>query len=137
MRYGQAQKMEIIKLVENSRLSVKATLKELDMNRSTFYDWYRRYLEHGYDGLASSYKKPRQFWNQIPETERERVVETALEKPELSPRELACHITPPMAGLFHLGIECLSYPESSRPDLQPDLYGYHRGGQVLESDEES
>lgn len=93
LRYGQAQKMEIIKLVENSRLSIKATLKELGINRSTFYDWYRRYQEHGYDGLASSYRKPRQFWNQIPQSERDRVVETALEKPDLSPRELACHIT--------------------------------------------
>ncbi len=93
LRYGQAQKMEIIKLVENSNLSVKVTLRELGINRSTFYYWYRRYLEQGYDGLAGSYRKPRQFWNQIPETERERVVETALEKPELSPRELACYIT--------------------------------------------
>jgi len=93
LRYGQAQKMEIIKLVENSKLSVKATLRELGINRSTFYDWYRRYLEHGYDGLAGSYRKPRQFWNQIPETERKRVVRTALNKPGLSPRELACHIT--------------------------------------------
>lgn len=93
MRYGQAQKMEIIKLVENSKLPVKATLRELGINRSSFYNWYRRYLDYGYDGLASSYKKPRQFWNQIPEGERDRVVQTALEKPELSPRELACYIT--------------------------------------------
>jgi putative transposase len=93
LRYGQAQKMEIIKLVENSNLSVKATLRELGINRSTFYDWYRRYQENGYDGLASSYRKPRQFWNQIPQSERDRVVETALEKPDLSPRELACFIT--------------------------------------------
>jgi transposase InsO family protein len=35
----------------------------------------------------------RRFWNRIPEGERERVVELAVEKPELSPRELAWHIT--------------------------------------------
>lgn len=80
-------------MVENSELSVKATLKELGINRSTFYDWYRRYQQDGYEGLANSYNKPRQFWNQIPESERRRVVETALEHPEKSPRELSCHIT--------------------------------------------
>lgn len=111
MRYGQAQKMELIRIVEGSKLSVKSTLRELDINRSTFYEWYRRYQEHGYDGLASSYKRPKQFWNQIPDCERERVVQTALKKPQLSPRELACHITPPSAGLLHLGIERLPHPE--------------------------
>lgn len=92
MRYGQGQKMELIRIVEGSKLSVKSTLRELDINRSTFYEWYRRYQEQGYDGLASSYKRPKQFWNQIPDCERERVVQTALKKPQLSPRELACHI---------------------------------------------
>jgi predicted DNA-binding protein (UPF0251 family) len=32
----QAEKMEIITLVEQSELSVKATLKELGIHRSTF-----------------------------------------------------------------------------------------------------
>ncbi len=93
MRHGQAEKMEIINLVENSKLSVKATLKELRINRSTFYIWYRKYVEYGYDGLATTYRRPKQFWNEIPSLERERVVQTALDKPELSPRELACYIT--------------------------------------------
>jgi len=90
MRYRQAEKMEVIRLVEGSPLSVKQTLAELAINRSTFYTWYRRYQEHGYDGLANEYHPPRQFWNEIPPWEKQRVVEMALEHPELSPRELAC-----------------------------------------------
>ena len=93
MRYSQAEKMEIIRLVEESDLSVKRTLDELDINRGTFYNWYNRYLESGYDGLANRTSSPKRFWNKIPETERKRVVKTALEKPELSPRELAWDIT--------------------------------------------
>jgi transposase InsO family protein len=93
MRYSQAEKMEIIRIVENSEVSVKRTLKELGINRSTFYKWYQQYLEEGYDGLAYKYQPPRQFWNAIPPKEREKVVEVALEYPEKSPRELACHIT--------------------------------------------
>lgn len=37
MRYSQAEKMEIIKLVEGSDLSVTRTLKELGIAHSTFY----------------------------------------------------------------------------------------------------
>ena len=92
MRFSQPEKMEIIRLVEESELGVKRTLEDLDVPRSTFYRWYRRYEEEGYEGLAPK-QSPRQFWNRIPDPEREQVVETALQKPELSPRELAWHIT--------------------------------------------
>lgn len=93
MRYTQAQKYEIIRLVDESELSIKHTLKRLHINRSTFYNWYLRYQEHGYDGLSNNYSSPRQFWNAIPPWERKRVVETALEYPDKSPRELAWFIT--------------------------------------------
>ena len=43
MRYSPAEKLEIIGLVERSDLSIKATLAELDVPRSTFYRWYLRY----------------------------------------------------------------------------------------------
>lgn len=93
MRYTQAEKLEIIRLVEQSQLPVKRTLAELGIARSSFYDWYRRYQRDGYDGLAEHPSRPRRFWNRIPEAVREQVVQIALERPELSPRELAWHIT--------------------------------------------
>jgi transposase-like protein len=93
MRYSQSEKMQIILLVAESPLSVKQTLRELNINRSTFYQWYRRYQEGGLDALANRYRPPRQFWNAIPSWEKQRVVETALEYPEKSPRELAWYIT--------------------------------------------
>jgi putative transposase len=93
MRTSHSEKMEIIHLVEKSELSVKKTLEELDINRSTFYNWYNRYLEHGYDGLADLKPTPRKFWNKIPEDVKEHIVEVALEYPEKSPRELAWFIT--------------------------------------------
>jgi len=93
MRYIQAEKMEIIKTVENSELSVKKTLEELDVKRSTFYRWYNSYLEAGYDGLADRKSSPKKFWNKIPELVEQEVVDTALEYPEKTPRELAWYIT--------------------------------------------
>jgi putative transposase len=79
--------------VETSELPVKQTLAELDVPRSTFYDWYRCYAEAGYDGLADRPSQRRQFWNRIPNTVRAQVVDGALEKTELSPRQLAWHLT--------------------------------------------
>jgi transposase-like protein len=40
----QSEKMEIITIVEQSGLGVKATLEQLGINRSTFYKWYKKYL---------------------------------------------------------------------------------------------
>jgi transposase-like protein len=52
MRFTQSEKMEIIRLVQGSQLGVKRTLEELDVPRSSFYRWYKRYQEEGYEGLA-------------------------------------------------------------------------------------
>ncbi len=93
MRYNQTEKMEIIRIVESSELSVRRTLQELDIPRSTFYNWYRRFLEKGFDGLADRKPGPRRFWNKIPDCEKEKVRKIALDRPDLTPRELAWHIT--------------------------------------------
>lgn len=93
MRYGQSEKMEIIRIVEKSPLSVKQTLLELNINRSTFYKWYKQYQDEGYEALENRYRPPRQFWNEVPPWEKKKIVEIALEHPEMSPRELACYIT--------------------------------------------
>ena len=93
MRHTAAEKREIIGLVEGSDLSVRRTLCELRVSRSTFYRWYRRYMEDGEDGLVVDKPARRRHWNRIPEPVRELVVERALETPELSCREVACRIT--------------------------------------------
>ena len=66
MRYPPSEKLEIIRLVEQSRLPVRRTLEHLGLPRSTFYRWYDQYQTGG------------------PE---------ALEEAELSPRELAVRFT--------------------------------------------
>ncbi len=93
MRHSQSEKMEIIRIVENSSLGVKRTLSELDINRSTFYIWYQRYDSGGYDALAVKPPHRQRYWNAIPPHVKKRVVETALEYEDKSPRELAWQIT--------------------------------------------
>lgn len=93
MRRSASEKMEIIRIVEGSELGVKRTLEELGISRSTFYEWYRRYLSEGFEGLKPKVPDRKSFWNKIPDKERQQVVETALEMTELSSRELAFYIT--------------------------------------------
>ena len=52
MRLTAAEKHEIIRLVEGSDLSVRRTLRELGVHRSTFYAWYRRYQAVGAAGWS-------------------------------------------------------------------------------------
>lgn len=93
MHYSPSEKFEIIRIVEQSQLGVNRTLKELKINKTTFYNWYNSYLENGYDGLVRKPSKRKGAWNRIQDADRDKIVEIALEKPELSSRELAWHIT--------------------------------------------
>jgi putative transposase len=71
-------------MVESSNLSVRKTLQQIDVSRSTFYEWYKRYQEYGYEGLVPKHRSLYQFWNAIPEWEKQRIVEVAREYPEKS-----------------------------------------------------
>jgi putative transposase len=92
MRITPSEKQEIIRIVERSELGVNRTLKELGIHKSTFYKWYRIYVEKGIDGLLPQ-KRTRRQWNSIPEPQKQLVVEVAMDHPVLSPRELSVKIT--------------------------------------------
>ena len=93
MRYSGSEKAEIIKLVEQSSLSVRQTLDRLDIRRSTFYNWLGRFDEGGLDALEDHKPSPGVAWNKVPMTHRAALIDLALEKPDLSPRELAVSYT--------------------------------------------
>jgi putative transposase len=65
MRYSEAEKMEVLRTVGRSDLTVRDTLNELAVPRSNFYDWYPRYERHGSDGPAQRRLRTRKFWNRI------------------------------------------------------------------------
>jgi putative transposase len=93
MRHSSSEKLEIIRVVEDSPLGVKRTLRELDVNRSTFYEWYRRYRDGGDGALSTRPSQEHRFWNAIPPWVKKKVVETALDHLDKSPRELAWYLT--------------------------------------------
>jgi len=93
MRYPSSEKLEIIRLVEQSHLSAKQTLDRLAIPRSTFYRWYDLYQTGGVDALEDKAPMPTRVWNRIPDDIRQKIINLALDEPELSPRELAVKFT--------------------------------------------
>ena len=93
MSLSASEKVEVIRIVEDSELSIRQTLSELDISRSSFYRWYQDYQAGGPDALENRSRSPRRFWNKLPESVKEQCVEIALQYPERSPRELAWLIT--------------------------------------------
>jgi len=93
MRYTVAEKLEIIRTVEDSSLRIKRTLAQLGIPKATFYHWYDRYLTGGVAALEDQTPTPYAHWNKVPEDKRQALVEMALDLSELSPRELAVRFT--------------------------------------------
>jgi transposase-like protein len=75
MRYPASEKLEIIRLVEQSHLPARRTLQTLGILPSTFYRWYDRYQTGGAEALADRPSKPNRVWNKIPDTIRDKLVE--------------------------------------------------------------
>jgi len=93
MRYAAAEKLEIIRLVEQSPLPVRHTLAKLGIPRATFYRWYDRHSRGGPEALNDRSPRPDRVWNRIPDGVRQRIIQLALDEPALSPRELAVRFT--------------------------------------------
>ena len=93
MKPSPSDRVEIIRLVEESHLPARRTLELLGIARSSFYRWYDRYQRGGPEALADRPSRPDRVWNRIPDVVREQIIEMALDCPELSPRELAVRFT--------------------------------------------
>ena len=93
MRYPASEKIEIIRMVEQSHLSVRRTLEKIGIPSATFYRWYDLYRSGGPEALEDRAPRPSRVWNRIPDAVRDRILQLALDQPELSPRELAVRFT--------------------------------------------
>ena len=58
MKYPAAEKLEIIRLVEQSPLPVRYTLAKLGIPRPTFYRWYDRHSSGGPEALNDRSPRP-------------------------------------------------------------------------------
>ena len=90
---GASEKLEIIRIVEQSHQPIKRTLEQIGVSRPTFYRWYDLYQRFGKAGLEDKRSGATRVWNRIPDEVRQQIVDLALDEPELSPRELAVTFT--------------------------------------------
>jgi putative transposase len=63
MRYAPFEKLEIIRLVEQSHLPIKKTLAKLGVSRATFCRWYDRNQTGGLEAVADKPSRPSRVWN--------------------------------------------------------------------------
>ena len=89
MRYPASEKLEIIRLVEQSHLPVRRTLEKLGIPWPLFTIGMIS-IERRAGSPGRSSPRPERVWNRIPDQVREQIVKLALDEPTLSPRELAC-----------------------------------------------
>jgi putative transposase len=90
MRYPASEKLEIIRLVEQSHLPARQTLDQLGIARRTFYRWYDRFLEGGPEALEDKPSAPSRVWNRIGQDIQDQIVGMALEQTELSRANWPC-----------------------------------------------
>jgi len=93
VRRTASEKREIIRLVEGTDLPVQVRLRQLGLRGNMFYGWYQRHLDDGFDRLNDKKPVRRSRWNAIPEKVLRQVLDLALERTDLSLRELACRYT--------------------------------------------
>ena len=101
MRYPASEKLEIIRLVEQSHLGVGSTLDKLGIPKTTFYRWYDRFPAFGDAGLEDRNSSPGRVCNRIPDDVRGQIIDLALEETQLSPRETGRQV------YGHQGLLCL------------------------------
>jgi hypothetical protein len=93
MRYPGSEKLEIIRIVEQSHLPARKTLEQLGVPRRTFCRCYDRYLEGGPEALEDRPSAPSRVWNRIPSEIHDQIIGLALDQSELSSQELAVRFT--------------------------------------------
>ena len=89
----RTREARIIRAVEASHLPVRRTLDKIGIPKTTFYAWLDRFAAGGFDALEDRKPQPKRVWNRIQNEIRDKIIERALEQPELSPREIAVTFT--------------------------------------------
>jgi hypothetical protein len=84
MRHPASEKLEIIRLVEQSHLPVRRSWRSSASLAATFYRWCDLYQTGGPEALENRSPRPERVWNPIPDNVRGQIVQLALDEPELS-----------------------------------------------------
>jgi putative transposase len=87
------QKMDMIRTVESSGLSISQALMTLDMPRSTYYRWKHKLRTVGRQGLKDNKPHRVRTWNQLLPCEDDTILEVAYANPDWPSRQISLCIT--------------------------------------------
>ncbi len=90
---SKGKKMDIIRRIESSGLSISKALKKLDMPRSTYYRWKHKLRTIGLQGLKDNKPHRARTWNQLLPHEDDTIFEVAYINPEWPSRQICLYIT--------------------------------------------
>jgi putative transposase len=90
---SKGKKMEIIRSVESSDLSISKAIDKLDIPRSTYYRWKRKLRSQGINGLVDNKPYRARTPNQLLPSQVDKILEYATFNPEYSSREISLYIT--------------------------------------------
>ena len=112
------KKMDIIRSVESSALSISKALKKLDMPRSTYYRWKQKLRTMGSLGLKDNKPHRDRGWNQLLPHEDDTILEVAYANPDWPSRQICLYITD--EGDFSVS-ESTVYRRLKKVGLIPEL----------------
>ena len=87
------EKMEILSLVESSDLPRAQALKRMDIPKSTYCRWMRRFRSAGTQGLEDCKPKRHGSWNKLLPEQQDKILELATFHPEWTSRQIAFYIS--------------------------------------------
>ena len=87
------QKMDIIRSIESSGLSISQALKKLDMPRSTYYRWKHKLRTMGLQGLKDNRPHRTRTWNQLLPYEDDTILEVTYANPDWPSRQICLYVT--------------------------------------------
>lgn len=90
---SKSKKLEALRLIESSGLSVSSALKRLGVARSTYYRWRQKFRMLGVLGLQDVKPARLKTWNQLLFDQNEMILEVATFNPEWSSCEISLYIT--------------------------------------------
>ena len=129
MRYPASEKLEIIRLVEQSHLPVRRTLEKLGIRPATFYRWYDLYQSGGPEALEDRSPRPERVWNRIPDAcpRADRATGAGRAGALAAGAGRALHRYRKLLCVRSFG---LSPAQGARSDRQPGLHRHEGGGRV-------
>ena len=87
------KKMDMIRRIDSSGLSISQALKKLGMPRSTYYRWKHKLRTMGLQGLKDNKPHRARTWNQLLPHEDDTIFEVAYTNPEWPSRQICLYIT--------------------------------------------